>query len=147
MRRVVFVATPHRGSPIANGPVGWTVSRFVRGPGEQADRARRYRGTERPRRDLARAPRPALNAIGNLRTDSPILAALDRIPIDPAVPYHSIIPLIGAVTDTDGVVEYRSSRMPGAVSERIVAGYPLLPAGPRGHLRAPGGSSWSTWPT
>src|SRR5262249_41622244 len=63
-----------------------------------------------------------LNAIGNLRTDNPILAALDGIPIDPTVPCHSIIPLIGGVTNTDGVVEYRSSHLGGAAAERIVAG-------------------------
>jgi hypothetical protein len=63
-----------------------------------------------------------LNAIGNLRTDSPILAALNRISIDPKVPYHSIIPLIGGVMDTDGVVEYRSSHLEGTVSERIIDG-------------------------
>src|SRR5262249_28984845 len=52
----------------------------------------------------------------------PILGALNRIPIDPAVPYHSVIPLIGGVTGTDGVVEYRSSHLDGASSEEILAG-------------------------
>ena len=64
----------------------------------------------------------AINAISNLRTDSPILAALDRIPIEPGVRYHSIIPLIGGTADTDGVVEYRSSHLEGAASELIFAG-------------------------
>ena len=50
-----------------------------------------------------------LNAISNLRTDSRILKALDQIPIDPRVPFHSIIPQIGGVLPTDGVVPYRSS--------------------------------------
>ena len=54
--------------------------------------------------ELRRMP---LNAIGNLRTDSPILRSLDEIPIDPDVPYHSIIPQIGGVLPTDGVVEPR----------------------------------------
>jgi hypothetical protein len=63
-------------------------------------------------------PRPSIN----LRTDSPILAALDRIPIDQSVSYHSIIPLIGGSMDTDGVVEYRSSQLEGAASESVVAG-------------------------
>jgi pimeloyl-ACP methyl ester carboxylesterase len=122
VRRVVFVATPHRGSPIANGPVGWTVSRLVRGPAAGADRLAIIEALNGPNVVSPELRGAALNAIGNLRTDSPILAALDRIPIEPTVPYHSIIPLIGAVTDTDGVVEYRSSRVPGAVSELIVAG-------------------------
>jgi hypothetical protein len=54
--------------------------------------------------------------------DSPILAALGRVPIDPKVPYHSIIPLIFGVTGTDGVVLYNSSHLNGAASELIVAG-------------------------
>jgi hypothetical protein len=64
----------------------------------------------------------ALNAISNRRTDSPILAALNRIPIDRTVSYHSIIPLIRGTTDTDGVVDYRRSHLDGATSELIVAG-------------------------
>ncbi len=63
-----------------------------------------------------------LNAIGNLRTDSPILKALNEIPIDSKVPYHSIIPQIGGILHTDGVVEYASSHLDGAVSELIVPG-------------------------
>ncbi len=58
VRRVVFVATPHRGSPIANGPVGWAVSRLVRGPNEQAARVADHRGPERTRRGFTGAPRP-----------------------------------------------------------------------------------------
>ena len=91
--RVVFIATPHRGSPIANGPVGWAVSRLMRRPMEQAERIAEIEALNGPNVLTPRAPRPLrINAIGNLRTDSPILAALDRIPIDPTVPYHSIIP-------------------------------------------------------
>jgi len=72
----------------------------------------------------------ALNAISNLRTDSPILAALNRIPIDRSVSYHPIIPLIGGSMATDGVVEYRSSQLDGAASESIVAGTHLSQQGP-----------------
>ena len=55
---------------------------------------------------------------------------LDRIPIDPSVPYHSIIPLIAPFQETDGVVEYRSSHLEGAVSEKIVAGTHLSQQAP-----------------
>ena len=103
--RVVFIATPHRGSPIADGPVGWAVSRLMRRPMEQARAHRRDRSPERTERAHAgAAERPALNAISSLRTDSPILAALDRIPIDPRVPFHSIIPRLREDAGTDGVV-------------------------------------------
>jgi pimeloyl-ACP methyl ester carboxylesterase len=122
VRRVVFIATPHRGSPIADGPFGQAVGSLVRRPNEQSSYVAEIEALNGPNVLSPELHGTALNAIGNLRTDSPILAALDRAPIDPAVPYHSIIPLIGAVTSTDGVVEYRSSHVRGTASERIVAG-------------------------
>ena len=120
--RLVFIATPHRGSPIANGPVGWVVSSLMRRPIEQAERIAEIEALNGPNvltRELRASP---LNAISSLRTDSPILAALDRIPIDPSVPFHSIIPLKSKKADSDGVVDYISSHLEGAESEKIVAG-------------------------
>jgi len=123
VRRVVFVATPHRGSPIADSLFGRTISDLVRRPAELASRINEIEKLNGPNviaRELRSEP---LNAIGNLRTNSPILAALDHIPVSPAVPYHSIIPLIGGQKGSfDGVVEYRSSHLDRAASERIVAG-------------------------
>jgi pimeloyl-ACP methyl ester carboxylesterase len=120
--RVVFIATPHRGSPVADGPIGWVVCRLVRRPNEQAAHVAEIEALNGPNVLSKELHGPALNAIGNLRTKSPILAALDRIPVSPSVPYHSIVPLIGGVTNTDGVVEYRSSHVARAVSEKIVTG-------------------------
>ena len=123
VRRVVFVATPHRGSPIANSLFGRTISDLVRRPVALASRLKeieRLNGPNVISRELRSQP---FNAIGNLRTNSPILAALDLIPLSPEVPYHSIIPLIGGKKgSSDGVVEYRSSHLDRAASERIVAG-------------------------
>jgi pimeloyl-ACP methyl ester carboxylesterase len=122
VRRVVFIASPHRGSPLANDLLGRVVSGLVREPDGMAAREAQieaYNGPGVISRDL-RGRR--LNAVGNLRTDSPVLVALDKIPIGPGVPYHSIIPQIGGVPGTDGVVEYRSSHVEGAVSEKIVSG-------------------------
>ena len=38
------------------------------------------------------------------------------------MPHHSIIPQIGGVLPTDGIVEYRSSHLDGVLSEKIVPG-------------------------
>ncbi len=122
VRRLVFIATPHRGSPIANELFGRVVASLVRRPtGEPgvAEELRAIYGKDVITRELRGK---ALNAIGNLRTDSPILAALDQIPINAGVPYHSIIPLINGNTNTDGVVEYSSSHLEGAVSEKTLPG-------------------------
>ncbi len=122
VKRLVFIATPHRGSPIADQWFGRTVASFIRRTSQQAEISRQI--VEMNGRDLI-APelrKMPLNAIGNLRTDSPILKALDEIPINPTVPFHSIIPQIAGVLPTDGVVPYRSSHLDRAESELIVPG-------------------------
>jgi triacylglycerol esterase/lipase EstA (alpha/beta hydrolase family) len=122
VRRVVFIATPHRGSPIADSGFGQAMADMVRRPAEQNERLALIEALNGPDVISPEMRGRALNAISNLRTDSPILAALNRIPIQPNVPYHTIIPLIGGNSDTDGVVEYKSSHLDGARSERIVVG-------------------------
>jgi len=120
--RVVFIATPHRGSPIADSRFGQVVSDLVRRPAQLDARIAEIEALNGPGAISPELRGHALNAISNLRTDSPILSALNRIPIDQGVPYHSIIPLIGGSLQTDGVVEYRSSHLEGAASESIVEG-------------------------
>jgi pimeloyl-ACP methyl ester carboxylesterase len=122
VNRVVFIATPHRGSPIADSRFGQAIAAMVRRPAAMDARLAQIEALNGPDVISPELRGRAINAINNLRTDSAILAALDRIAIQPGVRYHSIIPLIGGTADTDGVVEYRSSHLEGAASERIVAG-------------------------
>jgi pimeloyl-ACP methyl ester carboxylesterase len=121
--RLVFIATPHRGSPIANALFGRVIAGLIRVPDQQSadsDEIEKFNGRAVLTPELRGRP---LNAIGNLRTDSPILRALARVPIDATVPYHSIIPLIGGRAGlTDGVVAYNSSHLEGSASELVVAG-------------------------
>ena len=120
--RLVFIATPHRGSPIADSGFGQAVANLVRRNVETDAHIAEVESLNG--RDVVSPEMRGhvINGISNLRTDSPILAALDRIPIQPRVRYHSIIPLIGGTADTDGVVEYRSSHLKGAASELVFAG-------------------------
>ena len=120
--RVVFVATPHRGSPIADQVVGRTIASFVKRTSEMAALSQELVELNGPDLIAPEFRRVPFNAVSNLRTDSPILKALDQIPISSKVPYHSIIPQLGGTLATDGVVEYRSSHLDGVVSETIVSG-------------------------
>jgi pimeloyl-ACP methyl ester carboxylesterase len=120
--RVVFISTPHRGSPIADSRFGQAIAEMVRRPARLDALIAEIEALNGPDVISPEMRGRALNAITNLRTDSPILAALDRIPIQPGVRYHSIIPLIEGTTNTDGVVEYSSSHLEGALSEKIFAG-------------------------
>ena len=122
VRRVVFVATPHRGSPIADQFVGRTIASLVKRTSAMATLSKELVELNGPDLIAPEFRRVPFNAVSNLRTDSPILKALDQIPISPKVPYHSIIPQLGGTLHTDGVVEYKSSHMNGAASETIVSG-------------------------
>jgi len=120
--RVVFISTPHRGSPIADQWFGRTIASLIKRTDETGQIIREVVDLNGPDLIAPEFRRAPLNAISNLRTDSPILKALDRIPIDPKIPYHSIIPQLGGVLPTDGLVEYRSSHLDGAASEKLVSG-------------------------
>ena len=122
VRRVIFIATPHRGSPIADQWFGRTIAAMIRRTDEQTMVSRELVELNGPNLIAPELRRMPLNAIGNLRTDSPLLRALDEIPISRDVPYHSIIPQIAGRLPSDGVVPYRSSHLDGAASEKIVPG-------------------------
>ncbi len=120
--RVVFVAVPHRGSPIAVRPTVSLFASLIRFaiPEIQAHRRiliMKARGDVR--RDLAV---PA-NSIRFLRENSPFLLAILGLPRDARVPIHSIIGDRGrndAPRGGDGIVPYSSAHYPGAASEKIV---------------------------
>ena len=122
VKRLVFIATPHRGSPIADQWFGRTIASLIKRSSESAKISKELVALNGPDLIAPEFRRQQLNAISNLRTDSPILKALDRMPIDSRVTYHSIIPLIGGTLPTDGVVEYPSSHLEGVESEMIVPG-------------------------
>ncbi|HEX4590145.1 MAG TPA: hypothetical protein VH120_09480 [Gemmataceae bacterium] len=123
--RLVFVATPHKGTVKADLLLGRLLeSKILRQDQFPASvkEARRENGSGvlAPAVNIHR-----LDGIGDLRPNDPILNATARLPIDPAVPYHSIIPLLGTENrhlKTDGAVRYDSSHLEGAESELIIPG-------------------------
>ncbi|QDV33126.1 esterase/lipase family protein [Tautonia plasticadhaerens] len=125
--RLVFIATPHHGS---KGPAAATarLKEYLLTDRRQGELAGpigevvRLNGKEVLVPDLRRVP---VGAVGGLAWDSPILDALNRIPIAPDVRRHSIIPQLGTPhhhLDTDGIVRYESSHLDEVDSEVIVPG-------------------------
>ncbi|WP_265595218.1 hypothetical protein [Verrucomicrobium sp. BvORR106] len=122
IKRVIFVCTPHRGSELAHGFVGWVGRSVISAP---ADLVRLKNpvllsGLTDLGKTLATRP---LKSIAGLREDNPGLKlALER-PLKPNVVYHSIIGdrnKGNSPDSSDGVVPYRSSHLEGAASELIV---------------------------
>ncbi len=119
VKRVVFAGTPFQGSSLASRSVGRVFSKLIhfQGPEEFA-----YRQLMRANRDIF-SPylwRKRPTSIDILEPRSPILEALQEMPVNPSVTMHTIIGT-GAIRvlrePSDGVVTVSSAQHPGAVSE------------------------------
>jgi triacylglycerol esterase/lipase EstA (alpha/beta hydrolase family) len=125
IRRVVFVAAPHRGSEIASNWVGRLGSRLIHLPFDVITLGLNRRPsisgtTSYGRQILARGN----DSIRTLKPDNPLLTATLRLPLGRDVVYHSVIgkfqqrkPLDKS---SDAVVPYWSSHLDGAASEKVV---------------------------
>lgn len=127
VRRLVFVATPHAGSPVADGPIARLGILLAR-PKEDVRRTLREVRAAYGRGSYEGGLRGDALGLTNLRTSSPVVAGLRQIPLDPAVPHHSIILQRGGPAPRgpgDGLVPYASAHLDTAASETIVPGYHL----------------------
>ena len=124
VRRVIFVATAHRGNQMGAHPLArFGVSliqknnpfRPIWAELENANGRTLFQPFVRDR---------ALSSADGLEAENPMLMALAAQRISPNVAFHSIIANIRHKTAPericDGVVDYRSAHLDGAASERIV---------------------------
>lgn len=124
--RVVFISTPHRGSMIAQGPIGRLASSLIHKPVQfvrlspeifqQVTIQQRDPGVMK----LKRMP----NSIDTLSPNDAFVKAMNNLPLAKGIPYHSIIGDRGrgdTPNSSDGVVPYWSSHLEGAASEKIVS--------------------------
>ncbi len=122
INRAVFISSPHRGSILASNWIGRIGSRLVRLPAFVADARNALvsvASVDIAGLVMSRAP----NSIDTLSPDNLFVREINKIPIDPGLPYHSIIGDRGkgdTPDSSDGVVPYWSSHLDGAESERIV---------------------------
>ncbi|OPY70660.1 MAG: hypothetical protein A4E62_01518 [Syntrophorhabdus sp. PtaU1.Bin002] len=123
VRRVVFIATPHRGSFIAGGWVGRLTGKLISLPGKMLTSV-----AEVLARDPKIAAKVSLKNIpkstDNMDPKSPFIKTMSSIPIAPGVTVHSIIAVKNPNDPkekwTDGVVNYRSAHIDETASELIV---------------------------
>jgi pimeloyl-ACP methyl ester carboxylesterase len=126
VKRIVFIAVPHRGSDISDNYIGWAGRVLTSTPKDYAALLARVRSKVSPEKlkpGAEKAFEQEDNSIKNLSPNDPTIKALSELSIDADVPFHSIIgdQGIGNGEDgTDGVVAYKSSHLEGAESEVIV---------------------------
>ncbi len=122
VERVVFIATPHRGSFLASyAPARW-LGRFVRAPANVVQAVTDV-VTSDPDAAAVRTIEDVDGALGNMSPTSPFLKQLVALPISPDIEAHSIIAMreLGPKSEgSDGVVRYASAHLDGVESEVVV---------------------------
>jgi hypothetical protein len=122
VQRVIFIATPHRGSRFAAGWIGRIGSALVRTPRSFASiyaSAKPLLIADPAASALKRMP----NSIDTLEPNDRFVQSVNKLPIAPNIPYHSIIGDRGrgdTPNSSDGIVPYWSSHLDGAKSELVV---------------------------
>jgi pimeloyl-ACP methyl ester carboxylesterase len=125
--RAIFIAAPHRGSELASNWVGRLGSRLVRMPTFLTDARNAVASVmtaDAASLQLDRAP----NSIDTLSPNNRFVREVNKLPVAPSIPYHSIMGDRGKggkldgtkPASTDGFVPYWSSHLNGAVSEKII---------------------------
>jgi pimeloyl-ACP methyl ester carboxylesterase len=122
VQRVVFVATPHRGSYRALGLLGDLGSWFVNLPGRLTRLSIQFATLQA--RGLLAGPFTGIpTAVTNMNPSNRFLRTLASMPIVDGVTAHSIIAVQGdgkPEDGADGVVMYTSARIDGVASEKVV---------------------------
>ncbi len=122
VQRAIFISTPHRGSDLANSWIGRIGAGLVRTPRPFTsvyESVKPLLIADPDARSLKRMP----NSVDTLEPNDRFVEAVNKIPITPGIPYHSIMGDRGrgdTPNSSDGIVPYWSSHLDGAESELIV---------------------------
>lgn len=125
--RVVFMATPHRGSGFATNPFSGLISKLIDLPQQIVNVSTELVNIGRTSLTplgLEIAANPP-TSIDGLRPDSPMLLLMDSMPLKPDVICHSIVAIERGFDQpqkkwSDGVVPYSSSIMDAAESQIVI---------------------------
>ena len=130
VRRVVFIATPHRGSYLSGGLARSLARRLVSLPRNMVSRGSNLmlftEGSHAGQFLKGRMP----TSLDGMSPKNPALLALAEMPVTPSVKAHSIIPVLGEADvqqGRDGVVAYQSAHVDYVESELIVREQTFVP--------------------
>jgi pimeloyl-ACP methyl ester carboxylesterase len=121
VKRVIFIATPHRGSYLASNPLAKFANKFINLPGGLAKVAVEVAKFRDP--SMLGTPLTIPTALDNMDASNPFLKTLASLPIAAGVHVNSIIAVKGTgpiENGNDGVVEYKSAHIEGVESELVV---------------------------
>jgi pimeloyl-ACP methyl ester carboxylesterase len=124
VRRVIYIATPHRGSQLDDGLIERVGTRLVRVPDPLRAAHTRLLERNQPRFFTEEFREGLPTSIEELQWGSPTLLSLTEMPHSPVVKVHSIVAVLpGSPPDhrTDGLVPYESAHVAGIGSEKIVS--------------------------
>jgi pimeloyl-ACP methyl ester carboxylesterase len=133
VKRVIFISTPHRGSLLASNWIGRFGTRLIKTPSFLADMRDSFVSiltVDSAALQLNRIP----NSIDTLAPNDRFVMEINKFPITPGIPFHSIIGDRGkgdTPNSSDGVVAYWSSHLDGAQSELIVPANHSAPRNPQ----------------
>lgn len=119
--RAIFICSPHRGSEMAISSIGEIGMRLISLPVDLASTVTSTVGDSIAL--ITGDPKRLPNSVSGLSPTNPTYKVLDSTPI--TAPHHSIIGDRGkgdTPNSSDGVVEYWSSHLTSAKSEKIVPG-------------------------
>ena len=123
VQRVIFIATPHRGSYMSGGFARRLAQRFVSLPGamlaRRSDVLRLTEGSESGKFVRGRMP----TSLDGMSPKNPGLLAMVELPVAPGIKAHSIIPVLDKTNLSearDGVVSYESAHLDYVESEFIL---------------------------
>jgi pimeloyl-ACP methyl ester carboxylesterase len=126
VKRVIFIATPHRGSPMADTWYTGILSGMVNLPATVSETTSKVinRGVLTQSAADTFTKQKTNNSLTLLSPTSNFIKMTATVPLRPDIPYHSIIGTQKTVTSgvgtSDGIVPYESSHLDFAVSEKLV---------------------------
>ena len=123
VREVIFLATPHRGTRMADVSFAQLGRRLVGLPASLVRFQARAFSALADVLENVNVSKRSFTGIDSLSPEAPIYKAFERAPFAPGLTYHSVIGDRGrgdSPKSSDGIVGYWSSHLDGAESELIV---------------------------